>query len=556
MIVVLRKDLRLTLDALVPWCMVVGGLAVAAATAVRVDALRSLMPPAQVLIGEGAALMTLSLGAVTAWITASVLLGDRRHRAAALSAVLPVAGSTHRLTRLLSILAASSLPIGVCVLLQLLGVRASAVSGVVEPGRHWWVPIAMGLAGIGWGWLASLRSRRPYEVVAMSLLGGLASMGLAIAGVWTFDQWAIQPLVGTANGGLSLQQTIWAQASAVVPSIGLAFGGAVALVIAFRVPAVPRRPRSAVRVAAIVASLLVAPWAAGVATTGWMMSRYPQRERIDRERMLGEWVRQMSDERCAEIFQAWNAAGGDPTAPSNSSNSSNSTNQADASLRWLRDRDRAAVEGPDGLRTSVYEVLTLLGRREHLGPTLRAALASLSRLDSPWAALLTLDGRQAAKGLQRDEDRAIVLAAAQRYPTDWGIVSRANLALVQWWMSLRAAESADGTRELMAWATRWRPNSWESAVVFTMLCQRLSDDPSTPPGLRDELLAARKTIDVAWDLSAAHRTIAPMPDRRSGETSGEGHTGGLGGRAVDGGTPPAERAAPRALGTPEEGDTR
>ena len=104
----LAKDLRLSLDALRPWGLLLLAAVGVAAIGVAISGpaeMRALSAEARFLT-ELAKCLTLTSGVVAAWIAACVLHGEQRHRADAFTGALPLGRTRRALTKVLAIVAA------------------------------------------------------------------------------------------------------------------------------------------------------------------------------------------------------------------------------------------------------------------------------------------------------------------------------------------------------------------------------------------------------------------------------------------------------------------
>ena len=184
----LTKDLRLSLDVLRPWAIVVVGLALGVFILSRAP--ESLLPDALRAISIGelfvfvAGVVGFTAVIVSAWSAASIAQGDRTHGAAMLAAALPIAPSHRALSKATALLPATlAPPLVVCALYTLgrqLGYAPNdfsvgVVTGLVAAASAVGAGLALGVAPL-------IRSR--FQTVAVALLVGLAGGMLGVLGAW------------------------------------------------------------------------------------------------------------------------------------------------------------------------------------------------------------------------------------------------------------------------------------------------------------------------------------------------------------------------------------
>ncbi len=182
---VLAKDLRLSLDALLPILLIIGGFLLVGSL---IHALPSrLLPDAFRLFGLPDFLASVStvLGFLSpllaGWCTAAVTLGDRRHRGLRLAASLPVPPRTARTARFLALLPGLLLPAVLCVLLFALArlLDPSIVfKGTIE--LPWWMPLTLAAVGTLAVWCAARTGER--SMFAVQLIGHLTTLALVVGG--------------------------------------------------------------------------------------------------------------------------------------------------------------------------------------------------------------------------------------------------------------------------------------------------------------------------------------------------------------------------------------
>lgn len=168
MTVLFAKDLRLSLDALRPWGLLLLAAVGVAAIGVAISGpaeMRALTAEAR-FVTELAKGLTLTSGVVAAWIAACVLHGEHRHRADAFTGALPLGRTRRALTKVLAIVAATLLPATLAVGLQFFRDPHWSMTLVVpDLGRSWAVPAVASLAGLSFAVAIAPLSRRVFETV-------------------------------------------------------------------------------------------------------------------------------------------------------------------------------------------------------------------------------------------------------------------------------------------------------------------------------------------------------------------------------------------------------
>ncbi len=203
MTALLLKDLRLSLDVLRPWALMVVGLAIGLAmlrllpATLMPDDLRD-MRTEDVLVLIGG-LVAASGIAVGAWIASSIVQGDRTHGAAALAAVLP-SSAGRRVGAKLVALAMAIAPIPLTAFVAL---SASALLSAERTSAYWrsfgYHSAAVCLGGVAACFVAAgLASfvaqivRGAFAAVAIAILSCLVAAGLGALGgtlgLWAFHR--------------------------------------------------------------------------------------------------------------------------------------------------------------------------------------------------------------------------------------------------------------------------------------------------------------------------------------------------------------------------------
>jgi hypothetical protein len=188
MTTLIAKDLRLSLDALRPWLIILVGLAAAAGGATFLP--QRLLPfgMSGVSVTEAIASMggLAGLGsvAVAAWVAASVLHGDRRHGARSLAVVMPVPRSRRVLSKALAILFGVGLVALLAILLRSL-VPAEAFARRPLPGFDASLVAAMSAIGAALALGVAPLTKAMFPTVMVALLLAMAATFVgAMCGSW------------------------------------------------------------------------------------------------------------------------------------------------------------------------------------------------------------------------------------------------------------------------------------------------------------------------------------------------------------------------------------
>jgi hypothetical protein len=477
MIAILRKDLRLSLDALVPWLAVVVAIVGFGMVSAHFRNVFSMLPSRAALLEEFASLLVLSIGAVTAWITAVVLHGDGRHRAGSLAAALPVSPAARDLTRFLSVLATSAVPIAVCMFAQQSRSYAGTLSTVVEPGRAWWLPIAMGVAGIGWAWMVGEWTRRVFEIVMLSVVASLLSVGMGLAGAWLYDSLVLSPLVDGLPGALEFRQMFWQDWMKAIPGLALLVGGGAALVLSFLRRTIGWR-RAPLLSGLTVLAAFALPAAAGAFTGHQSVGGDSRTAQMRANAEQLRRVQSTTDADMVAFLAAWNAGSDEPLALGS---------------------DIAAMEPAE-----VFVNLERMAR----SASVERALAGLSRVDRADAALLTLRARYLTRGHRDQRTAAVELEAIRHHPTDRHLRSFAKGAVHA---SVAARGILEG-KDLEALA-QWLAQQADSSLDVAELVQMLSFYAAHVQGDAREHQAvqeAARALRQAWKITS-DESLPPLP---------------------------------------------
>lgn len=128
------KDLRLSLDTLVPWALIVVGLAVFGVVLREIPTAMPWVELDHLGFGEFLFLVAMIIGGsapiVAAWSTGAIVHGDRSHGAEMLTGLVPVAGWSRALAKLVAIVGAVLLPLAVALPVAALGISLDDQSRV------------------------------------------------------------------------------------------------------------------------------------------------------------------------------------------------------------------------------------------------------------------------------------------------------------------------------------------------------------------------------------------------------------------------------------------
>ncbi|MBL9120149.1 MAG: hypothetical protein JNL80_09575 [Phycisphaerae bacterium] len=508
---IIRKDLRFTLDALRPW-LVVWLLVAAVISALvllgtNVRGTGSSAPNLTRLLEEAAALMTLSIGLVTAWITACVLHGDRMHRASLFAAALPIPLRTRRVARALAVAIASIPPVVLAIVAQILRDRwAGQAEYVPDLGTAWWIPVVLAWIGMSWATLSARIAKRIFDTVGVTFVLALAAAALGYLGAWAAFDLAARSTAEWLGWDSAIMYMLreWALAGGAVS--GMAVAGTVAALLGSLTRATPgRAEREADAALAIpVAStrsgppvartgrtlllarksrfngatqyvllVLVSLTAGGTSAFLTVSSDSRAAREVDRLRSE-ELVRSAPAEALAALFLAWNR-GESPTYEAEG-----------MSLRFERVSDLLWITRPRGFRAPLTE-----------------ALASLNRMDSPAAAFTTLSHRSRL-GLPDD---SLAFQAMVAFPGDAAVLRAAADVLVRAIASRHGLEDFDYS----PWARSHLIPDREVAALAASTIELYRRDIS---GESPHSAAALEAIRRHWQFGLHEiKDLSPSPTR-------------------------------------------
>lgn len=264
MTILLAKDLRLSLDAIRPWVVILLGLVAAAAgvsllpAQTRPYGLHTMSVAEAIAAIGGFAGMA---GVVTAaWIAATVAHGDGRHGAGSLSIVLPVAGRSRVLSKLLAIAVATAIVSSVAILLRQLA-PAMVLARAPVPGLAAWLVAVLAVVGAALALGVAPLTRAVFPTVMIALLLALAGAiaGGLVASITLPSLAAEFERVADAVGDVTQVTAMSGRVHALAAAAGVVAVALVALVIGIRDLRRPLAQRS------VLASLAVAIGLGGVA---------------------------------------------------------------------------------------------------------------------------------------------------------------------------------------------------------------------------------------------------------------------------------------------------
>ncbi|MFO0875095.1 MAG: hypothetical protein U0575_14135 [Phycisphaerales bacterium] len=306
----LAKDLRLSLDTLLPWGLIVGGFAAIAAALTRVP--ETVMPEVigRMSIADILFVVAIVVGgsaaAIGAWVAAAVAQGDRIHGAEHLMMALPVSPWRRGSSKLLAVALGAAIPALVSTGSAAASIALSGRTDVAGDDLWRWAVATSGASfvGAGLGLGVAPLVHGPFRVVFIALLLGLFGGLAGLLASWvTFDhvpfgvlEFARHQLKGTSKPSLGHPFDVSRNVAAVVSAItGV---GAIALVAALAGTLSLARPRRRRGLLAVLGVGLAVSFAAGAAATIVWVDRDPA---IRRSVQWAQWrFSRMND---AELIQ-------------------------------------------------------------------------------------------------------------------------------------------------------------------------------------------------------------------------------------------------------------
>ncbi len=477
----LAKDLRLSIDALRPWLVVVAsvlGLWALAAWLHGSVAMRSMLPMKSMLsssriLGELAAALTLSTGLVAAWITAVVVHGDQTHQARGLSATLPVSRSRQAATKFASILAACSVPVGCAVAAQVLRGQVNDGTVLLTPdiGQAWYLPLLMALVGIGFAMGVARACHGVFETVGLAFLAAIGAATVAYFAAWGSYGFSEARAISLLGPSLMMDE-FKARVIAQGPIAGLLFAATALLVMEFIALHRGRRSRS---VAPMLLVLLTMSALGGILGLGMAYRSDREIQRQVRAAEVMALVMTADPRELVAFIEAWNR-GGQPTL------------------------------GTGETQASMLEVAGYLGGRTE--PEVRAAIWALDRMDAPREAVIVM-----SLGLENPSGAltAYMLDALAAFPRDSSVLSMASGRL-GWEIAVaRSPEYPDWRLANPAYfRTGLSGDRALAAFAVTTLQARLREIGTEPTQSRRAIDAMRD----AWQLDDATLNEA-LPEERN-----------------------------------------
>lgn len=315
----LIKDVRLSLDTLLPWGLIVAGFGVVAAAISRLP--ESMAPDVlgRFTLGDALDYTAIVVGgtavAVGAWVAAVVSQGDRIHGAEHLMAAMPVPALRRVASKLAAVALAAAAPVIVATLCFLMA-RTLVQRDATPRDDSWWLLAATGGAafvGAALGLGVSPIVRGPFRVVAIALLLGALGGLLGLLASWFSFERAAAELMSLVRARRGDDWTMYdgyhdsrAGAAIVSTITGVATIAMVALCVGAFAMAAPRRPRSIVAVLAAGLALAVVTGAAATFVS------FRQGVGLQRNLEWASWrVAELDDETLIRGF--WSAYGPEPT---------------------------------------------------------------------------------------------------------------------------------------------------------------------------------------------------------------------------------------------------
>lgn len=468
----LAKDLRLSLDALRPWGLLLLAAVGVAAIGVAISGpaeMRALSAEARFLT-ELAKCLTLTSGVVAAWIAACVLHGEQRHRADAFTGALPLGRTRRALTKVLAIVAATLLPAALAVGLQLVRDPSWSMTLVVpDLGRSWAVPAVTSLAGLAFAVAIAPLSRRIVETVGLAMIVTVAFGLLAAgAGAVTFTV-ASARAVRLLGPDAEVLRTAGERGVGAAVGVGIACAAVMALLLGARQLARGERRQRRVPYA-----LTLIAMTAAAATTGGAIAMVSVGandawlRRAVREAEQPALLRMADAAAIARLLDAWNAgaaSGGQNELLLGSGDLASASMDGEGILQWLTHRDA--------------------GNRLQ-DPIVREAVRRLNRMDTAQHAHTVLWLRSVTAPFNDPAVEALRLDAIAAFPRQTGF-------LVDWTSDHLPPE---------ALPRGWAEGGNERAILTRAL--ELLDERT--PRDDDDAARTRRAIDAlrkAWHLPEA-----------------------------------------------------
>lgn len=275
MTILLAKDLRLSLDALRPWALIVLGFGLVALLSSFLP--RSVMPinsgitTVSELVATIGGLAGITCVATAAWIAASVSHGELRHGAALLHGTLPVGGRGRVLSKAAAILAGTLAVAIVSILLRgEFTATLSSQRGVPGLPPAWVLVSAIVGAGFGMGIAAATRAIFPTVMIALLIAVGAAlagAGGAAVAIPFAAAQQLAVAHVMDPTGSVSEISEMQVRIATAGAAVGVCVAAILAALIGLRafMGPIPVRRAALLLALTVVASLLGGAVAAPIA---------------------------------------------------------------------------------------------------------------------------------------------------------------------------------------------------------------------------------------------------------------------------------------------------
>jgi hypothetical protein len=413
MTVLFAKDLRLSLDALRPWGLLLLAAVGVAAIGVAISGpaeMRALTAEAR-FVTELAKGLTLTSGVVAAWIAACVLHGEHRHRADAFTGALPLGRTRRALTKVLAIVAATLLPATLAVGLQFFRDPHWSMTLVVpDLGRSWAVPAVASLAGLSFAVAIAPLSRRVFETVGLATIATVA-IGILAAGAGAVTLTAASArAVRLLGQDAEVLRTAGERGLGASIGVGIACAAVMALLLGARQLARGERRQRRVPYA-----LTLIAMTAAAATTGGAIAMVSVGandtwlRRAVRAAEQPALLRTADATAIARVLDSWNAGGtgaGRDELLLGSGDLASASMDGEGVLEWLTHRDA--------------------GNRLQ-DPIVRAAVGRLNRIDTVQHAHTVQWLRHVTAPADDPAVEALRLEAIAAFPRDIGLVAEWDL---------------------------------------------------------------------------------------------------------------------------------
>jgi len=305
---ILLKDVRLSLDALLPWALVLGGVVIAM---LGLAVLPSHLRPAFAwrftvaeALGIAGALIGVSAIGVSAWAAVMVVQGDRRHGAWLLDWSLPVSRRARTASKVIAAMAACAASPLAFIAVLVGAWMASPSDGRFAPsiGLSAFVVAMASLAGTALALGVAPWVQGAFKVVLLSLLLGVAGALAGGLGGWLGFGWAIGDYVreGVESYHIDSAWRVASWAAAIAGASAVALVAGIWGVSALARPAAPK-------VWAVGGALALA-LALALGSVGSMVGARDELARVAPTTAVRLGLRALSDGELAELVRGLDEA--------------------------------------------------------------------------------------------------------------------------------------------------------------------------------------------------------------------------------------------------------